>query len=83
MTAEQQLQRLAELCSDRMNEISSHFVPGAQVTLLVRIQGKPNADFVMSNDDHDQLIAMLQRTKDRAQGKAQGNVIEPGGGRHG
>tara|TARA_R110002012_G_C11673164_1_gene613298 strand:+ start:9819 stop:10046 length:228 start_codon:yes stop_codon:yes gene_type:complete len=57
------LQRAAERVQDSMDEILANFKPGAKITVLVRTPDKPNADFCMTSDDLDEVIAMVQRRK--------------------
>lgn len=57
------LQRAAERVQDSMDEILANFKPGAKITVLVRTPGKPSADFCMTDDDLDEVIAMIRRRK--------------------
>lgn len=57
------LQRAAERVQDSMDEILANFKPGAKITVLVRTPGKPTADFCMTSDDLDEVIAMVHRRK--------------------
>jgi hypothetical protein len=57
------LQRAAERVQDSMDEILANFKPGAKITVLVRTPGKPTADFCMTDDDLDEVIAMVHRRK--------------------
>lgn len=60
------LQRAAERLQDSMDDILSNFKAGAKITVLVRTPGKPTADFCMTDDDLDEVIAMVQRRKGEA-----------------
>ena len=60
------LQRAAERVQDSMDEILANFKPGAKITVLVRTPDKPTADFCMTSDDLDEVIAMVQRRKGEA-----------------
>ncbi|SOC42471.1 hypothetical protein SAMN05892877_11013 [Rhizobium subbaraonis] len=46
-----------------MDEILSHFKPGALITVLVRTPGNDRADFCMTSDTIDDAIALLARRK--------------------
>ena len=55
------LEFVTEKVADRMDQILTHFKPGAKITVLVRTPGNDEADFCPSNDDIVQAIAALQR----------------------
>lgn len=57
------LQRAAERVQDNMDSILTNFKPGAKITVFVRTPDKPTADFCMTSDDLDEVIAMVQRRK--------------------
>ncbi|WP_137136576.1 hypothetical protein [Rhizobium sp. FKY42] len=57
------LQRTTERVSDLMDKILSNFKAGAKITVLVRAPENPNADFCLTSDDLDEVIAMVQRRK--------------------
>lgn len=57
------LQRAAERVQDSMDAILTNFKPGAKITVLVRTPDKPTADFCMTSDDLEEVIAMVQRRK--------------------
>jgi hypothetical protein len=40
-----------DLTADCMDKIKSCFKPGARITVAVRFDGKPDQDFVMTDDD--------------------------------
>jgi hypothetical protein len=61
------LQRAAERVQESMDEILANFKPGAKITVLVRTPDKPTADFCMTSDDLDEVIAMVQRRKGDSQ----------------
>jgi hypothetical protein len=46
-----------------MAEIVSLFKPGVKITVLVRVPGHPTRDFMMTDDQHDDIIEMVQRRK--------------------
>lgn len=57
------LQRTAERVQDSMDEILANFKTGAKITVLVRTPENPNADFCMTSDELDEVIAMVRRRK--------------------
>jgi len=57
------LENVQETVSGHMDAIVSCFKPGVKITVLVRSPGFPGRDFMMTNDDHDELIAMIERRK--------------------
>lgn len=50
--------------SNLLNQIAEYFVEGSKLTLMVRQPNKPDQDFMLSNDDMDQVIEMAQRRRD-------------------
>lgn len=52
--------------ADCMDQILTNFKDGAKITVLVRYPEKPNADFCLTDDDLDEVIAMVQRRKGEA-----------------
>lgn len=60
MSIHEATQRVA----DCMDQILTNFKDGAKITVLVRYPEKPNADFCLTDDDLDEVIAMVQRRKD-------------------
>lgn len=57
------LSEVQEDVSCHMDEILRCFKPGAKIAVLVRSPGYPHRDFVMTNDDLDELTAMIARRK--------------------
>lgn len=51
----------AENVGQHMDAILSNFLPGAKITVLVRRPGEPERDFMMTDDDPLEAIAMIQR----------------------
>lgn len=49
-----------------MDEILTHFKPGAKITLIVRTPGNDRADFCMTDDAIDDVVALLARRKEAA-----------------
>ncbi|MBD8665262.1 hypothetical protein IFT59_18640 [Rhizobium sp. CFBP 8752] len=49
-----------------MDKILTNFKSGSKITVLVRAPGKPNADFCLTDDDLDEVIAMVRRRKGEA-----------------
>lgn len=57
------LQRVCVRVQDSMDEILTNFSGEAKITVLVRTPGKPTADFCMTSDDLDEVLAMVHRRK--------------------
>lgn len=62
MSIHEATQRVA----DCMDKILTNFKSGSKITVLVRAPGKPNADFCLTDDDLDEVIAMVRRRKGEA-----------------
>lgn len=56
---------LARRLSDLLQEAESCFKPGAKVTLVVRNPMVADGDVVMGNDDAEEVIAAINRMKNR------------------
>lgn len=52
-----------DLTADCMDKIKACFKPGAKITVAVRAPGFPDRDFVMTDDDPSEVIAMMERRK--------------------
>lgn len=63
MMADDLLQRVCIRVQDSMDEILTNFSGDAKITVLVRTPGKPTADFCMTSDDLDEVLAMVHRRK--------------------
>jgi hypothetical protein len=63
MDLAQRLQYIANDCGDHMNAVAKHFKAGAEVTLIVRSPGFPERDFMLTNDDLDEVAAVIERRK--------------------
>lgn len=48
-----------------LNEIETAFVPGVKLTLIARFDNKPEADFLVTCDDLDEVAAVVERSKSR------------------
>lgn len=59
----QRLQYIAADCSDHMSAVAKHFKAGAEVTLIVRAPGYPERDFMLTNDNLDEVAAVIERRK--------------------
>lgn len=46
-----------------MEDIQSLFKKGAKITVLVRTPDKPDSDFLMTDDNLDEVVAAVQRRK--------------------
>jgi hypothetical protein len=57
------LQEVQAEVADRMDEIKSLFKAGAKITVLVRHPGKPEQDFLMTDDHLDEVVAAANRRK--------------------
>lgn len=57
------LEEVQQVVSDHMDSIVRCFKPGVKITVLVRTPGFPGRDFMMTSDDHSELIAMIERRK--------------------
>lgn len=57
------LGRLRDNVAADMEEIVRMFPPGARIAVLVRRPGRPEHDFISTDDDLDELIAMIERRK--------------------
>lgn len=57
------LQQTAAIISEHMDAIVACFKPGVKITVLVRVPEHPDRDFLMTDDDIDEVIAMAQRRK--------------------
>ena len=55
------LQEAQEEVAIHMNEIVRLFKPGVKITIMIRTPGKPNYDFLMTDDDLSELHAMIDR----------------------
>lgn len=60
-----QLRMLGEICSGYMNRVRKCFRSHVEVTLIVRQPGNPEGDVLMSNDDFQELRALLDRCERR------------------
>lgn len=47
--------------SDHMDKIKAMFKSGVKIAVLVRTPGHPTRDFMMTDDDSAELIAMIER----------------------
>lgn len=56
-----ELLHVQQAASDHLDEIKVMFKPGVKVTLLVRTPTHPDRDFVMTDDDMAEAVAMLER----------------------
>lgn len=54
-----------DMVAMHLDEIRQLFVEGSKITVIVRQAGKPEQDFTLSDDQLDEAIAVLQRSKQR------------------
>lgn len=52
---------VADKAMDYMDKISKFFKQPAEVTLIVRRPGFPEQDFMLTNDDLNEVIALVNR----------------------
>jgi hypothetical protein len=55
------LRDVQELVADHMDAISSYFKPGVKVTVIVRVPGYPDRDFMMTADEAPEIKALIER----------------------
>lgn len=55
------LVRVRDNVAASMEDIVRMFKPGVKITVLVRTPGKPTADFMMTDDQPGEIIAMVER----------------------
>ena len=55
------LEQTQQTVAGHMDEILRLFKAGAKITVLVRFPDRPTADFMMTDDAPDEIIAMVQR----------------------
>jgi hypothetical protein len=48
-----------------LNQMARHFKPDMKLTFIARKPDNDNADFVLSSDDIDLVIKVLERRKDK------------------
>lgn len=58
-----------DLTADCMDKIKACFKPGVKITVLVRAPGFPDCDFCMTDDEPDEIIAMMTRRKEQGEDK--------------
>jgi hypothetical protein len=55
------LEEAKKYITNRMDQIKSCFRPGVNVTVLVRVPGLPDCDFMLTDDEIPELMKMLKR----------------------
>ena len=58
------LQYVNERVCAALDELSKLFVPGVKFSVTARVPGKPDQDFMVTNDDLDELIKLIERRRD-------------------
>lgn len=53
------------IASRHLDSILRLFKPGAKITLIVRRDGEPEQDFLLTDDDLDEVSTALDRAKGR------------------
>jgi hypothetical protein len=56
-----QLEETAEYISGKMDDIKRQFRPDAKITVAVRIPNEPEQDFILTDDDLNEVIIMIER----------------------
>jgi hypothetical protein len=59
------LERAQAVVSTSMNDIVAQFLPGVRVTVIVRRPGFDDQDFLMTDDDLDQVASLIDRRRAR------------------
>ncbi len=59
------LQQAHLACCDALDGLKKMFKPGVQLSIIMRTPGDTEAEFVVSNDDMQELIEVLERSKSR------------------
>ena len=67
MTLDQML--LGKLSAVLATRVAPIFLPGTKLAILARTPGDDRADVLVTDDDIDELIALLQRSKTREEVK--------------
>lgn len=57
------LEEVHNAASIHLSEIAEYFKSGVKLTLLVRTPGDDDADFILTNDDLDEVIKAIERRK--------------------
>lgn len=57
----EKLKAAYHVVSAHMNEIVGLFKPGVKITVIVRRPDKGDQDFLMSDDDLEEVIALVKR----------------------
>jgi hypothetical protein len=60
-TANTKLERAQECVAEHMDAISTLFISGVKVTVIVRTPDFPDRDFMMTSDDLREVIALIER----------------------
>ena len=60
-----QIEQVRDACIGYLQNIEQFFVPEAKLTLIVRVLGNAEADWVLTTDTEDEIIAVMERTKGR------------------
>lgn len=60
------LARARDEIAGHMDEILQIFKPGAKITVIVRREGAPDQDFLMTGDDLDKVVALIRRRQGAA-----------------
>lgn len=55
------LEQTQQVVAGHMDEILTCFKAGAKITVLVRFPDKPTADFMMTDDDPNEVVELIRR----------------------
>lgn len=56
-----QLSRVTDFVAETMDSIAGRFKPGAKVTVIVRLPGNDEADFMLTNDTPEEIGRLIAR----------------------
>ena len=61
MTEKISIEEVNKRVSGLLNEIAQSFVSGVKITLLVRVPGNDDADFLLTNDELSEVSKAIER----------------------
>ncbi len=57
------LEQVHALAATALEQVSDCFLPGVKGTILIRTPGYPERDFIVTDDELDELIHMIKRRR--------------------
>lgn len=63
------LRQTQQFVSSCMDDMLACFKPVMKITVLIRNPENPEGDFCMTDDDLDEVVAMIMRRKEQANGR--------------